>query len=137
MKHSSLTSSQRTSRNVVPENRQAGPSAPLHNDTALQPINLITIPLNCVTTHTSGASNMVLDVQVLEGNPSDAEILPNALDRVRAVTGRTPAQLAADGGFSSLDNVEFAKEFGVKDVAFSKHLGLEIIDMCKSVSAPV
>lgn len=82
----------------------------------------------------SGASNMVLDVQVLEGNPSDAEILPNALERVGAVTGRVPTQLAADGGFSSLDNVEFAKEFGVKDVAFSKHLGLEIIDMCKSVN---
>jgi transposase, IS5 family len=82
----------------------------------------------------TGASNMVLDVQVLEGNPSDAEILPNAMERVVAVTGRVPTQLAADGGFSSLDNVEFAKEFGVKDVAFSKHLGLEITEMCKSAS---
>lgn len=80
----------------------------------------------------SGGSNMVLDVQVLEGNPSDAEILPNALERVRSVTGRVPTQLAADGGFSSLDNVDFAKELGVRDVAFSKYPGLEILDMCKT-----
>ncbi len=45
-----------------------------------------------------------------------------------------PTQLAADGGFSSLENVEFAKDFGVNDVASSKYPGLDVLGMCKSES---
>lgn len=81
---------------------------------------------------TSGTSNLIFDVEVLEGNPADSDIFINSLERTAAVTGRVPTQIAADGGYSSIENVDAAKEMGVKDVSFSKHVGLGVLDMCKS-----
>jgi IS5 family transposase len=82
---------------------------------------------------TTGPSRLILDFEVLAGNPADAEVFENSLERLTGVTGRVPTQVAADGGFSSIENVEHAKGLGVKDVAFSKYRGLEILDMCKTV----
>ena len=81
---------------------------------------------------TTAASRLILDFEVLKGNPSDADIFENSLERVAAVTGRVPTQVAADGGFSSIDNVDCAKWMGVKDVAFSKYPGMGVLDMCKT-----
>ena len=82
---------------------------------------------------TTGPSRLIIDFEVLKGNPLDAVIFENSLTRAADVTGRIPTQIATDGGFSSLENLEFAKELGVKDVAFSKYQGLGVLDMCKSI----
>ena len=43
-----------------------------------------------------------------------------------------PKQVSFDGGFSSGANVADIKAMGVTDVAFSKHVGLEVTEMAKS-----
>ena len=83
----------------------------------------------CVT---GGASNLILDCVVLEGNPADSELTTMMLDRQEDIYGRPPLKAAFDGGFASHANLEEAKDNGVKDVCFSKGRGLEEEDMCRS-----
>jgi transposase, IS5 family len=83
---------------------------------------------------TTGPSNLVLDCYVAEGNPNDADKFTELLDRVRDVFGKYPTQGSFDGGFASLENLEYAKEVGVKDACFSKGMGVEKTEMCKSES---
>ncbi len=83
----------------------------------------------CVT---GGASNLILDCVVLEGNPADSVLTTQMLDRQNDLYGRYPSQAAFDGGFTSQANLKEAKEKGVKDVCFSKGRGLTEEDMCRS-----
>jgi transposase, IS5 family len=84
--------------------------------------------LNLVT----GKSGLILDVVVEAGNPADAERFLPMLDRQITRCGVPPRQLAADGGYASLDNLQQAKARGVTDVAFHKKRGLTVEDMVKS-----
>jgi IS5 family transposase len=81
---------------------------------------------------TTGKSGLILDVVVEAGNPADAERFLPMLDRQIARYGVPPPQMAADGGYASLDNLYQAKARGVQDVAFHKKRGLAIDDMVKS-----
>jgi len=81
---------------------------------------------------TSGASGLVIDVVVEEGNPSDSTLACRTVARATSVLGRVPKQACFDGGFSSKANVADIKAMGVSDVAFSKHVGLEVTEMAKS-----
>jgi IS5 family transposase len=81
---------------------------------------------------TTGKSGLILDVVVEAGNPADAERFLPMLDRQIARYGVPPRQMAADGGYASLDNLYQAKARGVQDVAFHKKRGLAIDDMVKS-----
>ena len=82
---------------------------------------------------TGGASNLILDCVILEGNPADSELTETMLDRQNAVYGRYPLKAAFDGGFSSQENLKKAKgKKGLKDVCFSKGRGLSVKDMCRS-----
>jgi len=83
----------------------------------------------CLTT---GASGLVLDVVVERGNPADSTLAHRMVERVAVVLGKIPKQVSFDGGFSSKANVQDIKATGVEDVAFSKHVGLDIADMVKS-----
>jgi IS5 family transposase len=82
---------------------------------------------------TAGASGLVLDVVVEEGNPADSTLATKMAERAKKLFGRAPRQMCFDGGFSSQANVEDIKQLGVQDVAFSKHVGLEVTDMVKSL----
>ena len=46
---------------------------------------------------------------------------------------KAPRQGAVDGGYASIENLETGKQRGIKDVAFHKKRGLEILDMAKSL----
>lgn len=81
---------------------------------------------------TSGASGLVLDLVVEKGNPADSTLATTMVKRVAQVLGKLPKQVTFDGGFSSKANVQNIKAMGVEDVAFSKHVGLEVADMAKS-----
>lgn len=81
---------------------------------------------------TSGASGMVTDVVVEEGNPADATIAVRMIQRQKDLYGKVPRQVAFDGGFSSKANLKELKELGVEDVAFSKAPGLSVEEMVKS-----
>ena len=83
----------------------------------------------CLTT---GASNLVFDVVVEDGNPADSTLAVRMAQRVTTVLGTPPRQMAMDGGFSSKSNVEDIKALGVRDVAFSKSPGIEVEEMVSS-----
>jgi len=80
----------------------------------------------------TGASGLVLDAVVLDGNPADSTLAIDMIDRQVRLQGRAPRQAAFDGGFSSKANLGAIKKLGVEDVCFSKGRGLEITDMVRS-----
>ena len=81
---------------------------------------------------TGGASNLILDCLILEGNPADTSLVEPVLDRMKAIYDRYPLKAAFDGGFASKNNLEKAKSHQVKDVCFAKKRGLTETNMCRS-----
>ena len=81
---------------------------------------------------TGGASNLILDCVILEGNPADSTLSDQMLDRQKDIYGRYPLKAALDGGFASQANLRSAKAKGVSDVCFSKGRGLTAEVMCRS-----
>jgi len=81
---------------------------------------------------TTGASGLVVQSDVLDGNPNDSTLVGQALEGAASALGRMPRQAALDGGFASRDGLKLAREKGVKDVCFSKRRGMKVEDMAKS-----
>jgi IS5 family transposase len=81
---------------------------------------------------TGGASNLILDCVILEGNPADTALATPMLDRQKKIYGRYPLKVCFDGGFASKANLNQAKDRKIKDVCFAKKRGLEKTDMCRS-----
>lgn len=81
---------------------------------------------------TGGASSMILDCKILQGNPADSTLATTMVARQVEIFSRPPRQIVFDGGFASQANLNEIKAAGVEDVAFSKRRGLEIGDMVKS-----
>lgn len=79
-----------------------------------------------------GASGLVLDCVIRDGNPADSTLSTPMLQRQEEIYGRPPRQAALDGGFASKENLRAAKELGVADVCFAKKRGLKVPDMVKS-----
>jgi IS5 family transposase len=83
----------------------------------------------CLST---GASGMVTDVVVEEGNPADSTLATRMIQRQKELYGKAPRQATFDGAFSSAANLADIKALGVQDVAFSKARGLSIEEMVKN-----
>jgi IS5 family transposase len=81
---------------------------------------------------TAGASGLVTDVIVEQGNPADSTLATKMVERQRDLYGKAPRQVCFDGGFASKSNLAAIKQLGVEDVAFSKRVGLQITEMVKS-----
>ena len=81
---------------------------------------------------TGGASGLVLDCLITDGNPADSTLSTAMLQRQKEIYGRPPRQAALDGGFASKDNLRDAKALGVQDVCFSKKRGLKVPEMVRS-----
>jgi IS5 family transposase len=79
-----------------------------------------------------GASNLITDCVITDGNPADTELTLTMLDRQHEIYGRYPLKVALDGGFASKANLAAAKERQIKDVCFAKKRGLEVENMCRS-----
>jgi IS5 family transposase len=79
-----------------------------------------------------GASNLILDCLILEGNPADSDLALPMLDRQKELYGRYPLKASFDGGFASKQNLAEAKLRKIKDVCFAKKRGLGETDMCRS-----
>jgi len=83
----------------------------------------------CVT---GGASNLIVDCVICDGNPADTTLTDQMLDRQRDLYGRYPLKVALDGGFASKENLNSAKSKHIKDVCFAKKRGIEVEEMCRS-----
>lgn len=84
----------------------------------------------CITT---GASSLVTDVVVEQGNPADYTLTTRMMQRQVETFGQPPKQAAFDGGFAAKANLAQIKALGVTDVVFHKRRGLEIEQMASSV----
>ena len=80
----------------------------------------------------SGASSLIFDCIILEGNPADSTLPIKMMKRHKQIWGRVPDQASYDGGFASRPNLEAIKKLGVTDVAFNKKRGLEVSEMARS-----
>ena len=81
---------------------------------------------------TGGASNLILDCLIVEGNPADTSLVTTMMDRQKQIYQRYPLKACFDGGFASKENLKQAKERKIKDVCFAKKRGLEETAMCRS-----
>lgn len=81
---------------------------------------------------TAGASGLVSDCVIEEGNPADSSRAVVMVERQKDIYGKPPRQASFDGGYASKANLEAIKNMGVEDVAFSKKRGLKVADMVKS-----
>jgi transposase, IS5 family len=72
---------------------------------------------------TSGKSNLILNCDILRGNPSDSKLFAPALDSVIETYGIVPRDCATDGGYASLSNQLHASEKGVVNIVFNKIVG--------------
>lgn len=79
-----------------------------------------------------GASNLITDCMILDGNPADTDLTIKMLDRHKDIYGHYPIKTALDGGFASKENLLSAKTIGITDVCFAKKRGLKEEDMCRS-----
>lgn len=72
---------------------------------------------------TDGKSKLILDCQVLKGNPADTNLFGPTLEKIKENYGRTPKSVVADGGYASKANHEKAIEEGLINVVFNKVVG--------------
>jgi IS5 family transposase len=70
-----------------------------------------------------GRSNLILDCRVLDGNPSDATIYAEVIDRLYANHGIVPRDMVTDGGYASKDNATIARGKGILNIVFNKIKG--------------
>jgi IS5 family transposase len=81
---------------------------------------------------TAGASGLVLDCVIEDGNPADSTLAVRMIERQIDIYDQPPRQACFDGGFTSNDNLAAIKKLEVVDVAFSKARGIALLDMVKS-----
>ena len=72
---------------------------------------------------TTGRSNLILDCEVLEGNPSDTTLYTGVLDRIELNYRIVPRDMVTDGGYASKDNAMAAQGRGIVNVVFNKITG--------------
>jgi IS5 family transposase len=72
---------------------------------------------------TGGRSNLILDCRILDGNPADATLYTDVLDRIEANYGIVPRDMVADGAYASKDNVGAAHKKGIVNIVFNKIRG--------------
>jgi IS5 family transposase len=72
---------------------------------------------------TTGRSNLILDCEIVDGNPRDSILYEGVLARVRSDYGLRVRDMVTDGGYASLSNQEKAKEYGIVNIVFNKLVG--------------
>jgi IS5 family transposase len=70
-----------------------------------------------------GRSNLILDCRILDGNPADAAIYGNVIDRLHENYGIIPRNIVTDGGYASAANARIAQEKGIINIVFNKIKG--------------
>ena len=71
----------------------------------------------------AGKSNLVLDCQILRGNPADKSLYEPTMERVIENYGIIPRDITTDGGYASLNNLRYARETGIVNIVFNKVVG--------------
>lgn len=72
---------------------------------------------------TDSKSGLILDCQVLRGNPSDRTLFQPAIDRIEGKYGKVPKSISTDGAYASKDNQGHARQKGIVNIVFNKVVG--------------
>lgn len=72
---------------------------------------------------TDSKSGLILDCEVLKGNPADSQLFGKTLERVQSNYNKTPKSVAADGGYASKANLTKAAGMGLTNIVFNKVVG--------------
>ena len=72
---------------------------------------------------------LITDCFLPRGNPADATLAIDLIQRQQQILGSPPRDVAMDGGFASKDNLAAIKALGVENVCFSKGRGLTVDQM--------
>ncbi|KAA3621563.1 MAG: ISNCY family transposase [Proteobacteria bacterium] len=80
----------------------------------------------------AGASNLITDCVVLDGNPADSTLTVEMMKRHIEILDQVPEQVAFDGAFASIDNLAALKTLGIDDNCFTKARWAKITDMVKN-----
>jgi IS5 family transposase len=72
---------------------------------------------------TTGKSNLIIDCEIPRGNVSDKTLLKPAIDRILFNFDITPRDIITDGGYASIENSEYCKSKGFKNIVFNKVVG--------------
>ena len=70
-----------------------------------------------------GKSNLILDCDILRGNPADTTFFQPSIVRIQSNYEKTPKSSVTDGAYACTDNVEFAKKNGITNIVFNKVVG--------------
>ncbi len=71
----------------------------------------------------SGKSNLVLDCDIMRGNPADKNFYQPTIQRIQTNYGVTPESSVTDGAYACADNVAFSKKAGIANIVFNKVVG--------------
>lgn len=71
----------------------------------------------------TGRSNLILDCEILSGNPSDSKLYEGVIDRIESNYGVVPRDMVTDGGYASLENSRIAQSKGIVNIVFNKIVG--------------
>ena len=71
----------------------------------------------------AGKSNLILDCQILRGNPSDKSLYQPTIDNIIQNYEVIPRDSATDGGYASLANRTHAQKAGIVNIVFNKVVG--------------
>ncbi len=71
----------------------------------------------------TGSGNLILDCDILRGNPSDTSLYQPTIERVVSNYGIVPRDIATDGGYASKLNMEYSQEKGIVNIVFNKVVG--------------
>jgi IS5 family transposase len=106
---------------VVPNNEKIFSIYEKHTDIIVKGAREVQFghKINLVT----GKSNLILNCEILKGNPSDSTLYQHTLDKIINDYKITPRDCATDGGYASKDNAEYAKSKGIVNIVFNKVVG--------------
>lgn len=71
----------------------------------------------------AGKSNLVLDCQILRGNPSDKSLFQPTINNIIQNYEIIPRDSTTDGGYASLANRDHAQKAGIANIVFNKVVG--------------
>jgi transposase, IS5 family len=71
----------------------------------------------------AGKSNLILDCQILRGNPSDTSLFKPTIENIIQNYEIIPRDSTTDGGFASLINLKYAQKAGITNIVFNKVVG--------------
>lgn len=71
----------------------------------------------------TGSSNLILDIQTQEGNPSDKALYQPTIDKIIENYGKVPRDIVTDGGYASLENQKYSKSKGIINIVYNKIVG--------------